>query len=102
MGLIQNFKTIFPLILLVKMESCVMTSGENLSINILVREEQMEDKKVFIVNSEELGISDFGGTLDEAIENFKKSVGDYLEVYPEKKKILKEEKSPLLVSRIFL
>ena len=72
-------------------------------MNILVREEEMEGKKVFIVNNEELGVADFGDTLDEAIENFRKSVNLYLDTYPEKKQILiKEEKQPLLVSRIFL
>ena len=76
---------------------------ENISgINITVREEQMEDKKVFIVNNEELGISDFGDTLDEAIENFKKSAKLYLETYPEKKMLLKSESRPVLVSRISL
>ena len=47
---------------------------EKLSLNIVVREEQMENKKVFIVNNEELGVADFGDTLDEALENFRKSV----------------------------
>lgn len=72
-------------------------------MNIIVREEEMEDKKVFIINNEELGVADFGNTLDEAIENFRKSVNLYLDTYPEKKQMLiKEEKQPLLVSRIFL
>ena len=76
---------------------------EKISINILVREEQMEDKKVFIVNNEELGISDFGDTLDEAIENFRRSINMYLEEYPEKKNLLiKQEENPVLVSKISL
>lgn len=74
---------------------------EEMSMNIAVREEQMEGKKVFVVNNDELGVSDFGDTLDEAIENFKKSVRLYLEAYPEKKEmILKEQVEPVLVSRI--
>ena len=76
---------------------------EKLSINILVREEKMKEKRVFIVNNEELGVADFGDTLNEALENFKKSVKIYLDVYPEKKECLvREEKQPLLLSRIFL
>lgn len=76
---------------------------EKICINILVREEEMEDKKVFIINNEELGVADFGDTLDEAMENFRESVRLYLETYPEKKQMLiREEKQPLLVSRIFL
>jgi len=76
---------------------------ENLSVNISVREEKMEKKKVFIVNNEETGVADFGDTLDEAINNFRKSLKLYLETYPEKKKFfIEEEKEPVLVSRIFL
>ncbi len=73
-----------------------------LMVNIVVREEDMDGKKVFIVNNEDLGVADFGDSLDEAIENFKKSMKLYLETYPEKKELLKAEETPLLVSRIFL
>lgn len=74
-----------------------------ISINIVVREEDMAGKKGVIVNNEDLGIADFGDTLDEAIENFRKSVRMYLDTYPEKRKLLEEEqKEPLLVSRILL
>ena len=76
---------------------------EKICMNILVREEEMDGKKVFIVNNEELGVADFGDTLDEAIENFRKSMNLYLDTYPEKKMILiKEEERPLLISKIFL
>ncbi len=71
-------------------------------LNIVVREENEDGKKVFIVNNEELGVADFGDTLDEAISNFKKSVTLYLEAYPDKKKLLAREQKPVLVSRIFL
>ncbi|MBI2448958.1 hypothetical protein HYV49_01545 [Candidatus Pacearchaeota archaeon] len=73
-----------------------------LMVNIVVREESMDGKRVFIVNNEDLGVADFGDSLDEAIENFKKSMKLYLETYPEKKELLKAEETPLLVSRIFL
>jgi len=76
---------------------------KKLSINIFVREEQMDTKKVFIINNEEVGVADFGDTLDLAISNFKKSLKMYLETYPEKKKLLIEkEKEPILMSKIFL
>jgi len=74
---------------------------EKLSVNIAVREEKMNSKRVFIVNNEETGIADFGDTLNEAIDNFKKSLKLYLEAYPEKNKFF-IEKEPVLVSRIFL
>jgi predicted RNase H-like HicB family nuclease len=76
---------------------------ENLSVNISVREEKTGGKRVFIVNNEETGVADFGDTLDEAIENFKKSLRLFLEAYPEKKEIFIEgAKEPIFVSRILL
>jgi len=75
----------------------------NLSVNILVREEKMDDKKVFIINNEDTGIADFGDTLDEAIENFRKSMKLYLDTYPQKKELfIKESKEPILISRILV
>jgi len=72
-------------------------------LNVVVREEEMEGKKVVIVSNEELGISDFGDTLDEALENFKKSAKLYFDAYPGKKaELYKEGAQPILVSRIFL
>jgi len=63
----------------------------------------MEDGRVFVVNSEELGVSDFGDTLDEALENFRKSARMFLDVYPERKEcLIEEERQPLLLSRILL
>ncbi len=82
-------------------QECIVDSKDGLSLNIVVREEKENGKKLVIINNEELGIADFGENLDEAIFNFKKSAREYLEVYPEKKKLLREE-SPLLISRIFL
>jgi len=79
----------------------VYDKANGLNVNIVVREEMMEDKKVFIVSNEELGVADFGDSLDEAIDNFRKSMKLYLDTYPEKRKLLVEEK-PLFVSRIFL
>ena len=53
--------------------NCVIDSQNKarLSLNIVVREEKEDGKKVVIVNNEELGIADFGENLDEAIFNFK-------------------------------
>ena len=79
-----------------------MENINNISLNIVVREEKTEEGKVFIINNEELGIADFGDTLDNAIENFKKSVKLYLDTYPEKRKMLIKEEQPILVSRILI
>lgn len=73
-----------------------------LGINIVIREEELEGKTVFIVNNEDTGVADFGDTLDEAIENFKKSLQLFLETYPEKRNLFKKQKSPLMVSRILI
>lgn len=83
-------------------ECMIMANRKPLSINIIVREEKVGKKKVFIVNNEDLGVADFGDTLDEAINNFRKSAKLYLETYPEKEGPLLKEEEPLLVSRIFL
>lgn len=58
---------------------------DKLGVNIVVREEDMEGKTVFIVNNEETGVADFGDTLEKAIENFKKSLLLFLDTYPEKR-----------------
>ena len=80
-----------------------MENKEPLSVNITVREDKLEDKKVFIINNEETGVADFGDTLDEAMQNFKISFKGYLDAYPEKKELLKEEeKQPILVSRVLI
>lgn len=77
--------------------------ADNLSITIAVREEKNENGKVFVVNNDETGVADFGDTLDEAIDNFKKSLSLYLEAYPEKKKLLiEQQEEPVLVSRILI
>ncbi len=77
---------------------------EKISINITVREEKMGRKKVFIINNDEIGVADFGDNLDEAINNFKKTVKLMLDTYPEKRQeLLREEvKTPPLVTRIFI
>lgn len=85
------------------MEKSSVVGYENkISISIAVRTEKLGNKKVFIVNNEDLGIADFGDTLEEAISNFRKSARLYLDTYPSRKKELVKQKSPVLVSRIFL
>ena len=77
---------------------------EKLGVNIAIREEEMDGKTVFIVNNEDTGIADFGDNLEEATENFKKSLMLFLEEYPEKKSLFiqKEAQAPLMVSRILI
>ncbi len=76
---------------------------DKLSVNILVRQEKIGNKNFFIVNNEELGVSDFGEDLNLAIGNFKKSLKMFLDVYPQKRKeLIAQEKQPLLLSKVFL
>jgi len=72
-----------------------------LSCNITVHEEKMEEEKVFVVECEELGVSDYGSSIGEAIENLKVGIGLFLEEVPEKKELLMKPE-PLMVSRLFL
>ena len=73
----------------------------NPSISITIHEEQLEGNKVFVADCVELGISDFGDSIDEAIFNLKNGVNLLLEVAPEKKIFLQRE-NPVLVTRVSL
>ena len=78
--------------------------NEKIDINVIVREEKEGNKKIFVVNNDELGIADFGDTLDNALCNFKKSAKLFLDAYPEKKQslIVKESETPPLITRILI
>ena len=49
---------------------------EKLSCNISMHEEEMDGKKVFVVDCAELGVSDFGDTIEEALDNLKKGINE--------------------------
>lgn len=74
---------------------------EKLSCNVSIHGEELEGEKVFVVECAELGISDFGSSLDEALENLKKGIHLLLEEAPKKKELLKKDE-PVMVTRIFL
>jgi len=74
---------------------------EKLSCNVSVHEEKLEGKNVFVVECAELGVSDHGETLDEALNNLRKGINLLLEVAPGKKELL-EKQEPLMVTRLFL
>ena len=74
---------------------------EKLSCNVSVHEEEQDGKRVFVVDCIELGISDFGDTLDEAFDNLKKGVSLLLEEVPEKRSLL-IKKEPVMLTRLFL
>ncbi|MEK6824633.1 MAG: hypothetical protein AABX12_00240 [Nanoarchaeota archaeon] len=75
--------------------------AEKLSFSVTLHEEELEEKKVFVADCIELGVSDFGDSVDEAIGNLKSGVSLLLEEAPEKRKLLVKEQ-PVLVTRVFL
>lgn len=74
---------------------------EKLSCNISIHEENMDGKNVFVIECAELGISDFGNTVEEAMNNLKLGIKLLLEEAPKKRELLMKPK-PLMVSRLFL
>ena len=72
-----------------------------MSCGVSVHEEIMDGKKVFVVECAELGISDFGETIDEAFSNLKNAIALLLKESPEKRELL-EKQEPILVTRLFL
>lgn len=73
-----------------------------LSCSVSMHQEELSDgKKVFVVECAELGVSDFGDTVEEAMNNLKKGLSLLLEAAPEKKELLMKPE-PLMVSRLFL
>ncbi|HLC77678.1 MAG TPA: hypothetical protein VJH92_00975 [Candidatus Nanoarchaeia archaeon] len=74
---------------------------KKLSCSVSVHEEELEGKKIFVVEAAELSISDHGETLDDALNNLKSGIKLLLEVAPEKRELLEKEE-PLMVTRLFL
>ena len=72
-----------------------------LSCGVSIHEEDVDGKKVFVVDCVELGVSDFGETVDEALGNLKKGISLLLEEAPEKRELLIKQE-PVMVTRLFL
>lgn len=75
--------------------------GDKLSCSVSLHGEMCEGKKVFVAECVELGISDFGETVDEALSNLKKAIILFLQETPEKRELLTKPE-PILVTRLFL
>lgn len=71
------------------------------SFSAVLHEEELDGKNVFVADCVELGISDFGNSVDESLGNLKKGVSLLLEEAPEKKALLKT-KEPVFVTRVVL
>jgi predicted RNase H-like HicB family nuclease len=74
---------------------------EKLSCNVSIITEKMGKKMIYLARCEELGISDFGDNVQEALKNLKSGLNLLLKNDPERAKLLKKEE-PLLTTRIFL
>ena len=74
---------------------------KRLSCNVSVHEEELDGKKVFVADCTDLGVSDFGNNLNEALANLKTGVNMLLEEFPEKKELLFKPE-PLMITRVFL
>ena len=72
-----------------------------LSCGVSIHEEELEGKKVYVAECAELGISDFGESIDETLDNLKEAINLVLEEAPEKAELL-ENQEPLLITRLFL
>ena len=72
-----------------------------LSCGVSIHEEELEGKKVYVAECAELGISDFGESIDETLNNLKEAINLVLEEAPEKAELL-ENQEPLLITRLFL
>ena len=72
-----------------------------LSCGVSIHEEELEGKKVYVAECAELGISDFGESIDETLDNLKEAINLVIEEAPEKAELL-EKQEPLLITRLFL
>ena len=75
--------------------------GEQLTFSLTLHEEELEGKNVFVADCIELGVSDFGDSIDEAIGNLKNGISLLLEEVPEKKRLL-QKNEPVFVTRVAL
>ena len=72
-----------------------------ISFSAVLHEEELDGRTVFVADCVELGVSDFGDSVDESLSNLKKGISLLLEEAPEKKVLLRK-KEPVLVTRVVL
>ena len=74
---------------------------KELSCNVSIFTERMGEKDVYLARCEELKMSDFGDSPEEAIQNLKTGMKMLIEADPSKKEFLLKEK-PLMSTKIIL
>ncbi|MBI2452131.1 type II toxin-antitoxin system HicB family antitoxin [Candidatus Pacearchaeota archaeon] len=72
-----------------------------ISFSAVLHEEELDGKTVFVAYCVELGVSDFGDSIDESLSNLKKGISLLLEETPGKETLLRK-KEPVLVTRVVL
>ncbi len=71
--------------------------------NIIINEEILDNKKMFIARCLDIDVSSQGKSYEEALKNIEEAIELNLKTYPDlKKEIPKEELMPPMVTKIFL
>ena len=71
------------------------------AFDIVINEERLNKKKIFVVHCLNLGIASQGKTVEEAMENIKDAIRLYLEENPKEMQIT-EDLLPPMATRLFL
>ena len=74
--------------------------AKQLSCGVSIHEEELEDKKVFVAECVELGINDFGESIDEALSNLKGAISlgiDLFKDFPKRIDKIKHLKNKKIV-----
>ncbi|MBI2452484.1 type II toxin-antitoxin system HicB family antitoxin [Candidatus Pacearchaeota archaeon] len=75
--------------------------SKELSCNVVIHKEDLEGKPVYVAECEELSVSDFGDSPEDALNNLKEALRLLISVEPEKADLLKKEE-PVLLTRLYL
>ena len=76
--------------------------AKELSCNVVIHKEEVEEgKSVYVAECEELSVSDFGDTPEEAIHNLREALKLLISVDPAKAETLKREEN-VMVTRLYL
>ena len=76
--------------------------AKELSCNVVIHKEEIEEgKSVYVAECEELFVSDFGDTPEEAIHNLKEALKLLISVDPDKAEALKREEN-VMITRLYL
>ena len=76
--------------------------SKDLSCNVVIHKEEIEEgRSVYVAECEELSVSDFGDTPEEAIHNLREALKLLISVDPDKAEALKREEN-VMITRLYL